>query len=188
MRDGGEPETIGESAGPSGIRLVVLRGPSGSGKTSTARALRLALGRGTAWVEQDYLRRVVLREHDTLDAANIDLIALNVRFALERGFTVVLEGILRADHYGAMLENLHQDYRLASAWYYFDLSFEETIRRHATRPQSTQFSADDMRDWYRGRDLLPFVYEAIFSEDSSLVDTVELIHSRIRRCPGIAED
>jgi predicted kinase len=108
-------------------RLIVLRGPSGSGKSSTARALRMPMGRGTAWLEQDHFRRIVLREHDKPNAANIDLISINVRFALERGFNVMLEGILRADRYGAMLEGLHQDYASTSAWYYFDLSFEETL-------------------------------------------------------------
>jgi len=45
-------------------RLIVLRGNSGSGKSTTARALRERFGRRLAWVEQDYLRRVVLKEHD----------------------------------------------------------------------------------------------------------------------------
>jgi hypothetical protein len=53
----------------------------------------------------------MLREHDDPNVANIDLISINTRFALDRGFTVVLEGILRADHYGAMVEELHRDYR-----------------------------------------------------------------------------
>ncbi|GAA3118678.1 putative ATPase [Kribbella aluminosa] len=50
--------------GSPSTRLVVLRGNSGSGKTTTARTLRERLGRGTAWVEQDHLRRILLREHD----------------------------------------------------------------------------------------------------------------------------
>jgi hypothetical protein len=50
-------------------KLVVLRGNAGSGKSSTAQELRRRLGRGVAWVEQDYLRRVVLREHDVPDRA-----------------------------------------------------------------------------------------------------------------------
>ena len=66
-------------------RLIVLRGNSGSGKSSVARALRERSGYGMAWVEQDHLRRVLLREHDVPDGKNIELIALNVRYALEHG-------------------------------------------------------------------------------------------------------
>jgi uridine kinase len=51
--------------GTPGTRLVIIRGPSGSGKSTIARALRDELGRGTALVEQDHVRRVLLREWDT---------------------------------------------------------------------------------------------------------------------------
>jgi len=50
--------------GNGDTRLAVLRGPSGSGKSSTARAVRERLGRGVARVEQDHLRRIVLRDLD----------------------------------------------------------------------------------------------------------------------------
>jgi hypothetical protein len=83
-----------------------------------------------------------------------------------------------------MLERLHRDYAAASAWYFFDISFEETVRRHATRPQATHFSTTDMRDWYLGRDLLPFVQEWIISEDASATDTLERIYRAARPTPG----
>lgn len=122
------------------------------------------------------------------EGANIDLISINVRFALERGFNVVLEGILRADHYGSMLEKLHRDYAGVSAWYYFDISFDETARRHAGRPQAAQFSTEDMRGWYRYRDLLGFVDENIIDERTSLQDTVDHIYEAgIQRTNDIAQ-
>jgi uridine kinase len=46
--------------------LVVIRGNSGSGKSTVTRELRHRYGRGCALVEQDYLRRMVLRERDEL--------------------------------------------------------------------------------------------------------------------------
>lgn len=82
------------TTGSAGTRLVILRGNSGSGKSSTARELRARLGRGVAWVEQDYLRRTVLREKDAPGGANIGLIDQTVRYALDCGYDVVLEGIL----------------------------------------------------------------------------------------------
>lgn len=158
---------------PEAPVLIVLRGNSGSGKSSVARALRERFGYGLAWVEQDYLRRTLLREHDLPQGQNIGLIELNVRYALEAGFVTVLEGILSSAHYGGMLSRLHADY--GGYWYSFDLSFEETVNRHSTRPQAQEFTPEQMQDWYRPRDLLPFVQERFIPPESSLPDTVKRI-------------
>ena len=58
--------------GTSNTRLIVLRGNSGAGKSRIARTLRSRLSGCVAWVEQDYFRRVVLREHDVPMAATSD--------------------------------------------------------------------------------------------------------------------
>lgn len=89
--------------------LVIIRGNSGSGKSTIARELRQRMvdrGIKTALVEQDYLRRIVLKERDIPNGDNIPLIEQTVTFALERGYAVVLEGILYTPHYGAMLVRL----------------------------------------------------------------------------------
>jgi predicted kinase len=78
--------------GTTATRLIVLRGNSGSGKSTVARAVRERYGRGCALVEQDYLRRVVLKERDVEGGIAPDLIAHTVRFALDRGYHVLLEG------------------------------------------------------------------------------------------------
>ncbi|UQN06610.1 kinase [Deinococcus sp. QL22] len=161
--------------GSPDTRLIVLRGNSGSGKSSVARALRQAYGYGLAWVEQDYLRRILLREHDLPDAANIGLIEQTVRYALNHGFHVVLEGILYTDHYGGMLRGLQRDHVGTTRFYYFDLDFEETARRHATRPQATEFSVDDMKPWFRACDTLNVPQEQIFDASLSLENVTGLI-------------
>lgn len=73
------------ATGSSATRLIVLRGNSGSGKSSVAREVRARFGRGCALVEQDYLRRILLREPDLPCGNAAALIDLNVRFALEAG-------------------------------------------------------------------------------------------------------
>lgn len=156
-------------------RLVVLRGNSGSGKSTTARALRAKLGRGVAWVEQDYLRRILLREHDAIGGINIGLIDRTVRYALEHDYHVILEGILDAERYGDMLRSLAKDHGGPSGFYYFHLPFDETVRRHATRPQATEFSPEDMSGWYRESDLLGTPAETIIGANDSLDDTVTRI-------------
>jgi hypothetical protein len=156
-------------------RLAVLRGPSGSGKSSTARAVRERLGRGVAWIEQDHLRRILLRERDVPGAVNIGLIDATVRHCLDAGYHVLLDGILDAGRYGDMLTALVDDHRGTTRCYYLDVTFAETVRRHGTRPQASQFTPDQMRAWYVERDLLPDDLEALVPEHQPQATTVEQI-------------
>lgn len=146
--------------------------------------MRSRLGRGVAWVEQDNLRRVVLREHDVPNGANIGLIEMTVRYALDHGYDVILEGILYTDHYGAMLERLTVDHVGTTGHYYFDIPFAETIRRHQTRPLSLEVTAEQMRGWYRTRDLLAFVDETVISEHESQSDIVQRIVTDLKWTAG----
>lgn len=164
-----------EVTGSQNTVLVVVRGPSGSGKSSVAAHLRARYGRGIAIVAQDLLRRTVLRERDMPGGANIGLIDLVARHALDHGFHVIVEGILQASHYGPMVTQLAADHRGRTHLYYLDVSFDETVRRHATRPQAAEFSPEDMANWYRSRDLLPDQVERVIPQESSLEQTVEQI-------------
>ncbi len=171
--------------GSAHTRLAVLRGNSGSGKSSVARALRLAVGYNMAWVEQDYLRRILLREHDVPGGLNIALIEQTARFALDHSYHVVLEGILYSGHYDEMLSRLGQAHRGQTAFYYFDLTWEETVRRHATRPQAQEFSPSDMQGWYRPRDLLPGGLEQIVPPESTLEQTVSRLLQHLDLPAGV---
>jgi hypothetical protein len=94
---------------------------------------------------------------------------------LDQGYHVVLDGILFADRHEAMLAGLHRDHRGRSCFYYLDVPLAETLRRHATRPQAAEFGADQMREWYRPRDLLAAVAEQVIPAASTLPETVALI-------------
>jgi predicted kinase len=156
-------------------RLIILRGNSASGKSSVAAEIRRRYGRGIAIVGQDNLRRVVLREHDKPNAANIGLIDLTARYALDHGFHVIVEGILYASHYGDMLTALCADHQGTTRRYYLHVPFEETLRRHATKPQASEYGETEMAAWYRELDLLPVGNEHIVSAETSLDGTVQLI-------------
>ncbi|MFI6675824.1 AAA family ATPase [Kribbella sp. NPDC050470] len=160
--------------GDESSRLVVLRGNSASGKSTTAQEVRRRVGRGVAWVEQDYLRRILLREHDRPAAPNIGLIDQTVRYALDNGYHVILEGILYSPTYGAMVRQLIADHAGHTGVYYFQLPFEETVRRHHTKP-SYGVTADKLRDWYQPCDLLGVPGEQIIDSTSTLDDTTTRI-------------
>lgn len=168
--------------GTEQTRLVLLRGNSASGKSSVAAGVRERFGRGLALVGQDNLRRVVLRERDRPGAANIGLIDLTARYALDAGYHVVVEGILYADRYGEMLARLRADHRGPTHAYYLHVPFELTLRRHATKPIANEFGEAELRDWYREMDLLPGGAETVIGPDSTLPETVD----RIMRDSGLA--
>lgn len=161
--------------GTEETRLVVLRGNSASGKSSVAVGVRQRFGRGLAIVGQDNLRRIVLRERDRPRAANIGLIDLTARYALDAGFHVVIEGILYADHYGDMLDRLRAEHRGPTHGYYLDVPFGETLARHASKPIADDVNESQLRDWYRTRDLLPGGTETVIGADSALHETIDRI-------------
>lgn len=160
--------------------LVVIRGNSGSGKSSIARALRLRAGRGWALVEQDNLRRVILREKDLPGGLAPAFIEHNVRFLLQNDYHVILEGILHASRYGAMLQRLRDEHDGPSRFYYLDVSFPETVRRHGTRPQFRDFTAEQMREWYAERDAIDGLGEQVIPESSAEAETLAVIASGLQ--------
>jgi predicted kinase len=175
------------TVGSDQTRLIVLRGNSGSGKSTVATAVRAACGPGVAWVSQDILRRVILQEKDRPGGVNIGLIDQVARYALDNGYHVILDGILYADRYGAMLAGLNRDHAGLSRFYYFDVSLEETLRRHLTRPQAAEFGAHQMREWYRPKDLLASISERVIPEPSTLQETVSFIISDTHIQPGFRD-
>jgi len=157
-------------------KLIVLRGNSGSGKSSTARAVREASKNKIAVVEQDYLRRIVLKEKEADNGDNIELIEQVTLFALSKGYHVILEGILYFPRYGKMLERL-SNVCPNNYFYYFDVSLEETLRRHAYKPNAHEFGEKEMGAWFQKNDLTHFKNEKIILESMPLSEIVDLIIS-----------
>jgi predicted kinase len=157
--------------------LVVIRGNSGSGKTTTAREVRRRYGRGCALLEQDYLRRTVLREHDSGQISPVapDFITTMARTALDHGYHVVLEGILHTGRYATTLHRLIDEHPGPSHVYYLDVAFDETVRRHQTRTEPIDVSAEQMREWYTAQDLLGTPGEHVIAESATFEQTVTTI-------------
>lgn len=156
-------------------RLIILRGNSGSGKTTLAQQLQLAMGRGTANIGQDHLRRTVLREHDVPGGANIQLIAATVRHCLQIGYHAILEGILFSRHYGDMLRGLIDTHPGPTHVFYLDVPLEETLRRHDGRAMRAEVEPEKLREWYLHRDVLGVPDEVILDDSRDLAGTTQHI-------------
>lgn len=173
------PGSETEPTGTPHTRLIILRGNSGSGKSTIAHAVRDRYGHGCALVEQDYLRRTVLRERDIPQGNAAALIEHTIRFALDIGYNVICEGILHSTRYSPMLHRLCAAHRGTTTLFYLDVSLTETLRRHASRPQASEFTTQDMRRWYLPHDHLGFPTEHVIREGTSLTDTVNLIAAHL---------
>lgn len=160
-------------------KLLIIRGNSGAGKSTVAKQVRLEiLRRGlagqVALVEQDYFRRIVLKEKEAEGSNNRGLLRQTVLFCLEHGYDVVLEGILWSGRYRDLLQELIAAASDAHV-FYLDVSFEETLRRHETKPNAHEFGEAEMREWFRERDLLGVAGEHVIPEQCTPAETVERI-------------
>lgn len=159
--------------------LVVLRGNSGSGKSTVARALQRELG--AAWIEQDYFRRTVLGETGNYSALSVELIEQAAALALAHGRTVIMDGMFNPRNYSAVLARLRDGHPGPTLFYAWDLTLEETLSRHATRPdKQVDFGEKQMRNWYRGWNPLLGIPEHRITSEESAADTVARIVRDVR--------
>jgi len=155
-------------------KLIVIRGNSASGKSTVAKRIREVSGRKIAIVEQDYIRRFILKEKENEGVNNIHLIEQIVGYALSKDYMVILEGILHFPRYGDMLRRLAdvcEDYH----FYYLDVDFDETLKRHVTKSVANDYGEREMREWYQPKQTTGFKGEMVIPQESSIEETVALI-------------
>ena len=88
---------------------------------------------------------------------------------------MVIEGILYEEIYGDVLRALVASHRGVTRCYRFSIPFSETLKRHETKPNATEFGESEMRHWWRDEDPLTGVDETIIGADYSLADSVSRI-------------
>ncbi|MEW4354932.1 kinase [Streptococcus pneumoniae] len=159
--------------------LVIIRGNSGSGKSSLAQALQDHYGRRTLVISQDNVRRTMLREKVEPDNLSISLTETIARFGYEKDLLVIIEGFYETAVYGEMLERLRTLFAPRVFPYYYDLPFEETVKRHATRDKKDDFTAADMKRWWVEKDYLGWEEEEFLTAEVSLEMAMKRICQRI---------
>ncbi|MBM6613851.1 kinase [Desemzia sp. RIT804] len=161
-------------------KLIIIRGNSGSGKTSTSEILQSHLGQGTLLISQDVIRRDMLKVADREGNLSIDLIRQIAEFGKNKCKFVIVEGILDKGRYGDMLRGLIQFYNQNADIYYFDLPFEETVKRHNERPKKLEFGENSMRAWWAPRDFLDEDNEILLTSELSQEDVIDMILSQLQ--------
>lgn len=155
--------------------LVILRGNSRSGKSSVAKSLQRKLGRNTLVIPPDTVRREMLWAHDGRNTPALPLLITLLEYGNAHCNYVILEGILYADWYRPLFESATELFGDRIFAYYYDLPFEETLKRHETKKEKFEFGEAQMRSWWREKDLLDIIPEKIFRQDVSLESAVEFI-------------
>lgn len=158
-------------------KLIVLRGPSGSGKSTVAKKLFDQVSRQTALIQQDYYRFLFKpaggNRHNSQTIHK--MIQANILAALNDGYDVIAEGIFSTRAYKEVFDNIFKQRPEANFSFYFDVSFEETLRRHRTKPNKDEWSEADMKDWYQPQDYLGYDFETIIPESNSSEETLAQI-------------
>jgi len=160
-------------------KLIIIRGNSGSGKSTVARQLRERLGDNTMLVPQDVIRREILFVKDREGNPAIDLIANVVSYAKKIDYNVILEGILSKKLYESTLNQLIDEFAPNIHIFYMDVSFEETVRRHQTKPNKHEYGEEKMREWWIEKDYLGHPSEKIIPETLTTDEAVEFILNTI---------
>ena len=160
--------------------LIILRGNSGSGKTSVAKALQKRLGSNTMLVSHDMIRMQILHVWGKEGIEkSLPLMQELVRYGACHSQFTILEGILGSGEYADLFETCREVFGSCIHAYYYDLPFEETLRRHKTKPNCNEFGEAEMRRWWRGKDLLTMIPETILTADAGFEETVERILSAV---------
>jgi predicted kinase len=158
-------------------KLIILRGNSGSGKSTVALGLAKDSNAKIAIIDADHYRQNMLFpkpvEKDDLAA----LMSHNVLYCLGHGYTVLWDSIFYAnDRNKAYLRKILTELHPSDNFIFnFDISFEETARRHALRPKSKDFSIEEMKEWYHPIESLGYSFEYPIPESNTLEQTISLI-------------
>lgn len=161
-------------------KLIVLRGNSGSGKTTAAKALQERFGPNTMLISHDMVRMQMLHVWGREGVLrSLPLLVELLRYGKQHSEVTILEGILPAGDYGPLFEAALEAYGPAIFAYYYDLPFEETLARHRTKPNRSDFGEEEMRRWWLGRDLLPMISETLLGPEVGLEDAVETIYRQV---------
>lgn len=94
---------------------------------------------------------------------------------------VILEGIMYDEWYSPLFKTANELYGMDIYAYYFDIPFEETVRRHNTRDKKQEFGEEDMRRWWREKDFSSVFNEKIITSDIDADSIVEMIYIEIQQ-------
>ncbi|MGM9625427.1 MAG: AAA family ATPase [Eubacteriales bacterium] len=161
-------------------KLIIIRGNSGSGKTSAAKRLQKMCGANTMLISSDMVRMEILNVHGAEGAARSqELMRALLQYGRQNNEITILEGILPKKDYHGLFEAAIEVYGQNIYAFYYDLPFEETLRRHQTKPNCGSFGEAEMKRWWIEKDYLDILSEYTLTKEISLDDAADLIYHKV---------
>lgn len=99
-----------------------------------------------------------------------------LKYGKEHSDIVILEGIMYDEWYNPLFNVANELYGANVHSYYFDIPFEETVRRHQTRSKSQEFGEELMRQWWREKDFSSVLKEEIITCEMDADSIVEKVY------------
>lgn len=124
-------------------------------------------------LSQDVIRREILHTNDGTDSVAIELLSKLVLFGKEHSNIIVLEGILNFTWYKPLFDTIRNNFSNIFS-YYYDIPFDETVKRFQTK-NNIDFTEEDMKRWWNEKNILGFSNEKMITKEMSLDDTVKMI-------------
>lgn len=161
-------------------KLIMIRGNSGSGKTSVAKRLQKMCGANTMLISSDMVRMEILNVRGAEGVARSqELMQVLLQYGRQNNEITILEGILPKKDYHALFERAIEAYGQNIYAFYYDLPFEETLRRHQTKPNCGSFGETEMKRWWIEKDYLDIISEYTLTKEISLDDAADLIYRKV---------
>ena len=135
------------------------------------------IGFNTMLISQDEIRRNMLWVKDGIDTKALPLMIELLKYGNEHSDIVILEGIMYDEWYNPLFNVANELYGANVYSYYFNIPFEETVRRHQTRSKSQEFGEEHMRQWWREKDFSSVLEEEIISCEMDAECIIEKIYT-----------
>jgi len=162
-------------------KIIVIRGNSGSGKSTIANEVLRKFDRGNLLIPQDFVRRQMLWVKDGPNNKSVSLFNNMIEYGFNNCDIVILEGIFVAEWYMEVFKKIKELYKDNVYAYYLDVDFEETLKRHVTKPNCKDFGEKEMREWWREKDLVPIFNEKLIPQELTLTQTVDFIVQDVQK-------
>lgn len=135
-------------------------------------------------ISQDVIRREMLWVRDGVGTKALPLLITLLKYGRQNSEIVILEGILYSDCYMPLFKSALEEFGQSIRAYYYDISFEETLLRHQTKPNCHEFGENEMRRWWKEKDYIGIIPEKKLTREISLEDAVELIYGEVSSLPS----
>lgn len=158
-------------------KLIVIRGNSGSGKSTLASLVHSGI-KNSIIIDQDYyIKYTPDTKTPAQEKRRKQRIFDDIKSALDCHDVVIIEGVFDSRRYTDNFIDLLHSHPTDNYFYYLDIPFVETLRRHQGREKRDMFGEAEMTGWYAPHDQFGYEFEVIFNEHDSLTHMLGQIYA-----------